>query len=192
MSSFCNQKELLKLGLGSIGSNVYISKYARFYNASNIHIKSNVRIDDFCILSAGQGGISINEYVHIGCYSSLIGEGSISIAKFANISSRVSIFSSSDDFSGKSLTNPMIDKQYKLLDNKPVIIKKHVIIGTNSTILPGVTLEEGCAIGAHSLVKESCSPFLIYAGVPVRKVGNRAQNLLRLENQFIFNKNNIL
>ena len=188
MNNFWNQKELPKLGLGSIGSNVYISKYAQFYNASNIHIKSNVRIDDFCILSAGQGGISINEYVHIGCYSSLIGQGSISISKFANISSRVSIFSSSDDFSGHSLTNPMLDKQYKLLNNEPVIIKKHVIIGTNSTVLPGVIIEEGCAIGAHSLVKESCSPFLIYAGIPVRKIGIRSKKILHIEKKFFENE----
>jgi acetyltransferase-like isoleucine patch superfamily enzyme len=188
MSSFCNQKELLKLGLGSIGSNVYISKYAQFYNASDIHIKSNVRIDDFCILSAGQGGISISEYVHIGCYSSLIGQGSISIAKFANISSRVSIFSSSDDFSGNSLTNPMIDKKYKSLITEPVIIEKHVIIGTNSTILPGVILEEGCAIGAHSLVKEPCSPFSIYAGVPVQQIGTRSKEILNIEKQIFVNE----
>jgi acetyltransferase-like isoleucine patch superfamily enzyme len=181
MNSFWSQRELHKLGLGSIGTNVYISKYAQIYNASNIHIKSNVRIDDFCILSAGQGGISISDYVHIGCYSSLIGQGSISIAKFANISSRVSIFSSSDDFSGNSLTNPMIDKQYKLLNNEPVIIKKHVIVGTNSTVLPGVILEEGCAIGAHSLVKEPCSPFSIYGGVPVQKIGTRSKQILNIE-----------
>ena len=188
MNGFWNQKELHKIGFGSIGSNVYISKYAQFYNASNIHIKSNVRIDDYCIFSAGNGGISINEYVHIGCYSSLIGQGRISISEFANISTRVSIFSSSDDFSGNSLTNPMIDKRYKLLINEPVTIEKHVIIGTNSTILPGAILEEGCAIGAYSLVKESCSPFSIYAGVPARKIGLRSKKLLILEKQFLENK----
>jgi len=186
MNSFLNQKELHRLGLGSVGSNVYISKNAQFYNASKIHIASNVRIDDFCIFSAGKGGISISEYVHIGCYSSFIGQGKISIAKFANISTRVSIFSSSDDFSGNSLTNPMIDKHYKLLINEPVTIQKHVIIGTNSTVLPGVIIGKGCAIGAHSLVKKSCAPFLIYAGVPVRKIGIRYRNLLELERKFLF------
>ena len=188
MNSFLNQKELHRLGLGSVGSNVYISKNAQFYNASNIHIASNVRIDDFCILSAGKGGISISEYVHIGCYSSFIGQGKISIEKFANISTRVSIFSSSDDFSGNSLTNPMIDKQYKLLINEPVTIQKHVIIGTNSTVLPGVIIGKGCAIGAHSLVKKSCAPFLIYAGVPVRNIGTRSEKLSILENQFLENR----
>ena len=187
MNSFLNQKELHKIGFGSIGSNVYISRFAQFYNAANIHIKSNVRIDDFCIFSPGKGGISINDYVHIGCYSSLIGQGRINISEFANISTRVSIFSSSDDFSGNSLTNPMIDKQYKVLINEPVTIQKHVIIGTNSTILPGVILEEGCAIGAHSLVKHSCSPFLIYAGVPIKEVGRRSKKLKDLEVKFLKN-----
>ena len=90
---------------------------------------------------------------------SLIGQGKISISSFANISTKVSIFSSSDDFSGNSLTNPMVENRYKLLKHGPVILEKHVIIGTNSTVLPGVHLEIGSAVGAHSLVKYSCSPF---------------------------------
>lgn len=188
MNSFYDPNQIKKIGFGSFGKDVRISKFANFYNASNIHLGSNVRIDDFCILSAGHKGIFIDDYVHIGCYSSLIGQAKIQISKFANISTRVSIFSSSDDFSGNSLTNPMIDKRYKLLVNEPVTIKKHVIIGTNSTVLPGAILEEGCAIGANSLVKESCSPFSIYAGVPVRKIGLRSKKLLILEKQFLENK----
>lgn len=185
MSSFLSQDDLKKLGLGSFGSNVFVSKFANLYNASEIHLGSNVRIDDFCILSAGQQGILIDDYVHIGCYSSLIGQGKISISSFANISTKVSIFSSSDDFSGNSLTNPMVENRYKLLKHEPVILEKHVIIGTNSTVLPGVHLKIGSAVGAHSLVKYSCSPFQIYAGVPARLVGTRSSKLISLEKEFL-------
>lgn len=188
MNSFYDPNQIKKIGFGSFGKDVRISKFANFYNASHIHLGSNVRIDDFCILSAGHEGIFIDDYVHIGCYSSLIGQAKIQISKFANISTRVSIFSSSDDFSGDSLTNPTTSEHLKKLEKKAVNIEKHVIIGTNSTILPGVNLHEGCAIGAHSFVKESCSPFSIYAGIPVRKIGSRSKKLLILEKQFIENK----
>jgi len=190
MSSFFDQNELIKLGLGSFGANVYISKYANLYNASAIHLGSNIRIDDFCILSAGKEGIHIDNYVHIGCYSSLIGQAKISVSSFANISTKVSIFSSSDDFSGFSLTNPMINDNYKLLNHAPVTIDKHVIIGTNSTVLPGVHLEKGSAVGAHSLIKNSSSPFQIYAGVPARRVGSRSDNITNLEKKFLKNEQN--
>lgn len=36
MTCFLNQKEMHKLGFGSIGSNFYFSKFAQFYNASNL------------------------------------------------------------------------------------------------------------------------------------------------------------
>ena len=47
MSSFLSRDDLKKLGLGSFGSNVFVSKFANLYNASEIHLGSNVRIDDF-------------------------------------------------------------------------------------------------------------------------------------------------
>ena len=137
--------------------NVLISKNANIYNPESLHLGSNIRIDDFCIISGGDEKIIINDYVHIGCYSSLIGKERIVLDKFVNISSRVSIYSTSDDFSGNTLTNPMIPDKFKKLDIRPVTLEKHVIVGTNATILPGVTIKEGSAVGAYSLMKSSCS-----------------------------------
>ena len=76
----------------------------------NIVIGNNVRIDDFVVLSAGQGGIEIGNYIHIAVFSSLIGAGRIALSDFCNISSRVSIYSSSDDYTGEYMTNPMMPK----------------------------------------------------------------------------------
>lgn len=93
------------LGFAFVGENVQISDRASFYGASRISLGSNVRIDDFCVLSAGVGGISIGDYVHIAVYSSLIGAGKVSLSDFCNISSRVAIYSSNDDYSGAAMTN---------------------------------------------------------------------------------------
>jgi len=70
----------------------------------------------------------------------------------------------------------MIPDQYKLVTSSPVIIDKHTIIGASSVILPGVHLHTGVAIGAMSLVKQSCDEFTMYAGVPAKKLKNEVEN----------------
>lgn len=172
--------QLEKLGFKSFGSNVYISDKASFYNAQNIEIGNNVRIDDFCILSAGLGGISLGNYIHIAAYSSLIGAGRIELKDFSNISSRVSIYSSSDDYSGATMTNPMVPDTLKSVQHAPVTIAEHVIVGCGSVILPGVTLNEGAAVGALSLINRDCESFAIYAGIPGQFIKLRSKNILKL------------
>ena len=66
-----------------------------------------------------------------------------------------------------------------------VRIGKHVIVGSGCVILPGVTLEDGVAVGALSLVTKSCKEFGIYAGNPARRIAERKRDLLVLEQQLI-------
>ena len=69
--SFLKQNELDDLGFKFLGKNVLISDKCSLYNTKNISIGDNTRIDDFCILSAGENGIEIGRYVHIACFSPL-------------------------------------------------------------------------------------------------------------------------
>jgi len=169
------------IGFAAVGENVQISEHARFYGAARISLGHHVRIDDFCILSAGAGGIRIGNHVHIAVYSSLIGQEEIVLADFCNLSSRVSIYSSNDDYSGETLTNPTVPAMFKNVAHAPVRLGKHVIVGSGSVILPGATLEEGVAIGALSLVKRDCRAFGIYAGNPAIRIKERKRTLLELE-----------
>jgi acetyltransferase-like isoleucine patch superfamily enzyme len=43
-------------------------------------------------------------------------------------------------------------------------------VGARAVILPGVTIAEGCVIGAGAVVTRDCEPFGLYAGVPARRV----------------------
>ena len=174
-----------RMGFASVGDNVHISDRASFYGTARIALGSNVRIDDFCVLSGGIGGISIGQHVHIAVFSSLIGAGKITLGDFCNISSRVSIYSSSDDYSGANMTNPTVPSEFTGVTHADVLLGKHVIVGCGSVILPSVTLEEGVAVGALSLVNRNCKAFGIYAGNPARRVKERKRNLLAREQQFI-------
>jgi dTDP-4-amino-4,6-dideoxy-D-glucose acyltransferase len=186
--AWMTDQQITEMGFASCGSNVLLSDKASYYNCKNIRLGSNIRIDDFCVLSAGVGGINIGNYIHIAVYSSLIGAGNITLADFSNISSRVAIYSSNDDYSGAAMTNPTVPEEFTNVNHADVNIGRHVIIGTGSIILPGVTLEEGVAVGALSLVKKDCLAFGIYMGSPAKRISERKQDLLALENQFINSK----
>lgn len=183
MNSFYTENELSELGLKKFGKNVRISRKASIYGADKISIGSNVRIDDFCILS---GRIEIGNNIHVAAYSALYGgtEG-IYISDFANISSRVCIYSVSDDYSGATMTNPTIPEKFKNVDSRPVHIGRHVIIGSTSVVLPGVNLAEGSAFGSFSMVKMDSTPWSINAGIPARRIRDRSRELLKLEKVYL-------
>lgn len=184
------KEQIKKIGLKLTGKNVKISDKASFWNPSNICIGDNSRIDDFCVLSAGEGGIEIGKNVHIAVYTSLIGKGKITIEDFSNLSSKISIYSSNDDYSGNYMTNPTVNEKFTNVTHGPVIIKKHAIVGSGSIILPNVILGVGACVGALSLIKEDCVDFGIYAGSPAKYLKQRSTKLLELEKTLMNFSNN--
>jgi acetyltransferase-like isoleucine patch superfamily enzyme len=178
--SFYTGKELESLGFASVGRNARISRDARFHGQARISIGDHSRIDDFCVLSAGRGGIAIGRHVHIAVMCSLIGQGRIEMMDFSALSSRVSVYSSSDDYSGAAMTNPTVPDEFRSVDSRPVRIGRHVIVGAGSVILPGTDLLEGAALGALSLASGTLGEFAIYSGTPARRIGLRRRDLLEL------------
>jgi acetyltransferase-like isoleucine patch superfamily enzyme len=183
---FLSKEQINQIGFKSVGENVLISDKASIYNAKNIEIGSNVRIDDFVILSPATS-LKIGNYVHIGCYASLIGKGEFVLEDFVGISGRVSLYSSSDDYTGMSMTNPMIPNEFKKITNGKIHIKKHSIIGTGSVVLPNVTIEMGCSIYAQSLIKSNCEELGVYSGNPAKLINKRLTKFLEYEKKFIGN-----
>lgn len=174
---FYSVDELKKIGFKSLGENVMISDKCSIYGAHNIEIGSNVRIDDFVIISSGDGGIKIGNYIHIACYAHIIGSGPIILEDHVQVSGKVSIYSSSDDFSGDYLIGPTVPKKYTNVRNSKVHLKKYVVLGCNTVILPGVTLGEGCAVGALSLVNKDLEEYKIYAGSPIKFIKDRSKKI---------------
>lgn len=178
-----NEEQLKKIGLKFLGKNVKISDKASFWNPENISIGDNSRIDDFCVLSSGEGGIEIGKNVHIAVYTSLIGKEKITLENFCNVSSRVALYSSNDDYSGEFMTNPTINEKFTNVTHGPITIKKHAIIGSGSIILPNITIGIGACVGALTLIKDSCKDFGVYAGTPAKYIKQRSEKLLELEEE---------
>lgn len=178
---YLDKDQLNAMGFKKLGSHVKISDKASIYNPSQISIGSHVRIDDFVILSAGNDGIILGDYVHIACFCGLMGAAEIKMDDFSGLSSRVFIYSSSDDYSGATLTNPTVPEKYKNVASAPVHLHKHVIVGTCATILPGVSVGVGSAIGAYALVGMDIPEKVIATGQPCRVVKERKTDLFKLE-----------
>ena len=178
--AYLSREELLKIGFASVGDEVYISDKISIYNPSKISLGSFVRIDDFCLLSAGEEGIEVGSYVHISCYVCIMGKAKITIHDFVGISIKATILSSTSDFSGETMPAlEMFDVGSDVRDDLtsvisiPVVLETHTGIGAHSIIMPGVTIRKGSAIGAQSVVYESVNQWGIYMGNPVRFLKKR-------------------
>jgi galactoside O-acetyltransferase len=188
-TSFYSEKELKKFKFKSIGKNVLIKKNVGMFFIENISIGSNVRIDDNVIIVASKKGpaVKIGNYVHIASNCYLAGSAGIEMSDFSGLATSVQIFSASDDYSGKKLTNPTVGKPYIGGKSGKVTLGKHVIIGSGSIILPDVTIKQGSSVGALSLVSKDLEQWGVYFGIPVKKIKNRHKDILELEKKFLKN-----
>jgi len=181
INSFYSEDELHILGFKEIGNNVLVSRKSSIYTPETISIGSNVRIDDFTILS---GQITFGNYIHISAYCALYASASIVFEDYSGISPRGTILTATDDFSGEYLSNAMVEDIYRKVTRGQVIIRKFVQIGAHSIVLPGVELGEGSAVGAMSLVKGDTESWYLYAGIPARKIKKRSKNMIEYTETF--------
>ncbi len=181
MNSFYTEEELKELPLKSYGKDVLISRKVSIYSNHEIVIGNHVRIDDFCILS---GKIEIGNHIHIGAYCAFYGAFGIKMEDFTGLSPRCTIFSASDNFNGNFLISPTTKKEHNQITGGEVFIKKYTQVGAGTIIMPHVTLEEGTAIGAMSLVTQSTENWHIYAGSPAKKIKPREKGLLKFINDY--------
>ena len=145
----------------------------------------------------GEGAIIFHPDL-VNLYGCKIGAGTkigsfVEIQKGASIGSRCKISSHSFICEGVDIedgvfighgvmfTNDIypkaVDAEGKLQTEKDwqvvqTLIKTHASIGSNATILCGITIGKGALIGAGAVVTKDVPDFAIVAGVPARVVGD--------------------
>ncbi|HYC69244.1 acyltransferase [Brevundimonas sp.] len=179
-AGFWNSEELRALGVARVGENVGISRSCEVIGLENIEVGDNVRIDAFCAIIA-TGPVRLGSWIHIGGGCLLSGRGGITMEDFSGLSGGVMIYSASDDYTGRHMTNPMVPAEFTGVKVAPVRLGRHAIVGAGSVILPGVTLGEGSVLGATSLATRPIAPWTIHSGSPARRIADRARGLLDKE-----------
>jgi galactoside O-acetyltransferase len=175
-------QELTSLGV-RFGDDVAIHRTVEFFG-TNVILGSHVRVDCHCVISSCEP-VVIGNHVHLGVGVHIFGAAGVVIEDYCGISSRCSIFTTSDDYSDGYLTNPTVPDRYRRVLAKPVKLEKHAIVGCGSVIMPGVTICRGASVGALSFVNKRIPEFVIVSGSPLRKIGMRnGERLNTLENLY--------
>jgi galactoside O-acetyltransferase len=181
-ADYLREDDLRAMGVGAAGTNVRVHKSCVLVGLEHMHFGDNVRVDPFGVLTAGGGTLKVGDFVHLSSHLFLSAGAGVAIGDFCALSVGVKVFSRSDDYEGRHMTNPTVPAAFTApAADGPVAIGRHVVVGAGTVVLPGVEIEDGVAIGAQSLVKAHLPPWGVYAGVPVRLVRARRRDILDQE-----------
>jgi maltose O-acetyltransferase len=103
--------------------------------------------------------IARGSFINTGCLFD--SSAAIEIETRCALGPRVSLLTSTHELGGP-------DQRAGALRCAPIRIGAGSWIGACATILPGVTVGEGCVIAAGAVVVRDCEPGLTYAGVPAK------------------------
>ncbi len=132
------------------GENCYIGRNCTFtYNT--IELGNSVYIGNNCVIQSAHGYIKIGNHV-------MLGPG-VNIHGGNHIINRVGMF--------------MDQVQKKFGEDPDLVIGNDVWIGSNAIILGGITIGDGCVIGAGTIVTKSIPPYSIVVGNPGKVIKKR-------------------
>lgn len=134
--------------------NVRISSSACISDKSKLDLEDNVWINHYARIDAS-GGVKIGEGCQIGYASAILSHSSHNAIRL----------------NGRDYIEMDIDKRIGYI-HKSVVIGKYTFIGGGSTILPGVSIGDGCVIGVGAVVNKDVPDHAIVAGVPAKIIGS--------------------
>lgn len=164
----------MKQTIKRCGDDVRIHDLCVISRPELVEIGNHVAIDMWTYISTQA---ILGNYIHIAPSVSIIGGAPalLVMEDFTNIGSGGRIVCATDDFS-QGLISPVVPIEHRTVVNKPIVFKRFSTLGVNCSVLPGVTLGEGCIVGANSVITKDTEPWMIYAGSPARPIKSRDKN----------------
>ena len=185
-SSYYSEEELTQSGFKFIGKNVQIDKSCNIIGTERISIEDNVRIDGFTTITVPPSGyLTIGSYIHIAGYCLLACSYGITMGDFSAISHGTKLYTASDDYSGRGMTNPTIPIEYRSVKTGSINIGKYGLIGAMCVVLPGADIPIGTSVGAMSKVVSPLEEWSVYNGNPAVKIKDRKRNMIEHEKNIV-------
>jgi dTDP-4-amino-4,6-dideoxy-D-glucose acyltransferase len=160
--------------LAALGAETIIGKTVRIRKPGRCRIGAYSVIDDFSYISCG---ITVGRFTHVGAQAVMIGgDARITIGDFVNIAPGCRLIASSNDFLGGGLRGPAIPDEFAgTAITEDIVLGDHVLLGTDTVILPGCHLPEGVSTGAMTLITPAVKlePWTCYVGTPARPIRPR-------------------
>lgn len=166
-------------GLAALGRGSCIRLPRRLRGRACIQLGERVVIDAHAWLEAIQAWqtqrfrpcIEIGDDVTIGRHVTITATTRVRIGAGSLLSEGVYVSDSGHDVFSPG-ARPLV--QMPLLELGPVEIGPRCFIGFRACVLPGVTLGEGCVVGAQSVVTRSFPAGSVIAGAPARLLRRKA------------------
>lgn len=156
-----------------------ISPHTRIRHPQHFEIGSYSIVDDFCYIST-RVRIGVCSHIASGC--SIAGGMArlFTLGDFCSLSAGVRIWCTSDDFASDivCILPPGAEHVKQHLIEGDVTLGNYTAVGSNAVVMPDNYVPEGTVIGALSYVppRFSLEPWSVYAGIPVRRVGDRSRS----------------
>jgi dTDP-4-amino-4,6-dideoxy-D-glucose acyltransferase len=154
----------------SVGTNTFISANVEIRRPHLVQVGSHVAIDTGFYLTTQA---EIGDYIHIAPYITCIGgaTGKLIMKDFTTIAAGCRLICSGDHHMGAGLIGPTIPEKYRDdVTYGNITLERFASIGTNSVVMPGITLAEGSVLGACSFLTKNTEPWTIYVGTPAKAV----------------------
>ena len=155
--------------------NITIGDYVRLLrgsmllaNKGKIKLGFGSTICRYAILETAGGFIHIGEGSLIGDFTSLYGQGGLTIGKHVQIASGCRIVPKTTSFGNREML--IGEEGYKALG---ISIHDNVWLGVNCVVLDGVTIGTGTVIGAGAVVTKSIPENSVAIGIPAKVIRSR-------------------
>lgn len=135
-----------------------------FARRITLHIGKHANVEKGAMFNAG---VSVGNYSDLGVRCQI--NGPVTIGDYVMMGPDCLIYTQNHKFDDLSI--PM--QQSGFSEVRPVTIGNDVWIGGRVIILPGVTIGDGCIVGAGAVVSKDVPPYSIVVGNPARVVKSR-------------------
>ncbi len=169
------------------GNNAIVYPLAKIIEPENLSMGDETIIADFCFIYAVGKGIELGNFCHITEHGIIQAGGLVKFGDFSSVGPRTTILASSDNYEGEGFHGLKVFRdKYRKVSNQDVIFGRHVQVGMGSIVMPGVILEDGCQIGAGSLVTKSMPAWTLCYGSPCKPIREYSKDkILKLEEEFL-------
>ena len=156
----------------AVGTDVTVHPHTVFVLPERIRIGSRVVVSEFVWVHGGRS-TTIGSFVHLSNHASIAGGGVAILEDFVGLSAGARLITGTELVHGEGLTNPTIPAEYRAVRRSFVHLERHVFLGTNAVVQPGITIGEGAVLGAGAVATRDLAPWTVNVGVPARPVGER-------------------
>lgn len=175
----------------SIGKSTIVQENSHFVlrdpkeERKYVEIGESSLVDCDFFVENHKGYIGVGDRVHIGGNTKIISVNSVIIGNDVTIAWDCTIYDhNSHSIHWKERMSDTVteindlmetgdfvrNKNWEVVESKPIVIKDKAWLGFNVTVLKGVTIGEGAIIGACSVVTKDVPPYTVVAGNPAKIV----------------------